>query len=180
MFAEQVGFGLFAEGSLDNSCAGTADAFGISQADCFGIASSVLLDCDQAGNAEAFFIGAAHHMARGFWSNQQHVGILRSHDLAEVNVEAVGEHQSRALLQVRFDFVLIYGSLCFVRHQNLYHIRTGYRFGDRQHFKAVVLRSLERLAFAEPDNDLQSAVAQVLCLGMPLAAVTDNRDRFTF
>ncbi|MNL37587.1 hypothetical protein D3C87_1597420 [compost metagenome] len=90
-----------------------------------------------------------------------------------MNVEAVREHQRRAVFEVRFDFIFIYGCLSFIWHQNLHYIRTGYCFSYRQHFKAVILGGFERFAFAQADDNLKTAVTQVLCLGMPLAAVPD-------
>ncbi|MNE80978.1 hypothetical protein D3C80_1775930 [compost metagenome] len=97
-------------------------------------------------------------MARGFRCYQQYVRILRSNDLAEMYVEAVGEHQSCALFEVRLNIILIYGCLCFVRQQNLHYICTGYCFSYRQYFKAVILGSFKRFTFTKTDDNLKTTV----------------------
>lgn len=72
---------------------------------------------------------------------------------------------------------MVYGRLRLVRHEDLHDIRAAGRLADAQYFEAVVARFVSRFAFAKPDDNLKSAVAQVLRLSMPLAAVADNCNR---
>ncbi len=44
LLAEEVGFGLFGEGGLEDSAAGAADALGVGERDSEGVAGGILLD----------------------------------------------------------------------------------------------------------------------------------------
>ena len=63
LLTEQVGFGLFGEGGLDDACAGCAEALCVGQCQCECFAGCVLLNCDQGGNAAACFEFAADGVA---------------------------------------------------------------------------------------------------------------------
>ena len=63
LLAEQVGFGLFPEGGLEDAGPGAADAFGIGQGGLPGLTRGVLLHGDQAGNADALLVFGPHQVA---------------------------------------------------------------------------------------------------------------------
>ena len=65
-----------------------------------GVAGGVLMDGDQAGHAAALQVFAAHRMAGALGRDHQHVEIGARLDQVEMDVEAVGEQQRRALLML--------------------------------------------------------------------------------
>ncbi|MNR64398.1 hypothetical protein D3C85_1870360 [compost metagenome] len=62
----------------------------------------------------------------------------------------------------------------------MHYIRTGYCFSYRQYFKAVILGGFKGFAFTQADDNLKTAVTQVLRLGMPLATVPDYCNCLSF
>ena len=117
-------------------------------------------------------------MAGALRRDHQHVEVGARLDQVEVDVEAVGEHQRRALLHVLGEVVVIDVALQFVGREHHHHVGP---FGGFRHF-----HDLELLAFglfdagralAQRDRDLLHArIAQVERVGMALAAVADNGD----
>src|SRR5690606_24796273 len=101
LLAEQVCFCFFLKGCFKYAGTCTADPLRICKTDRLRIASSVLCDCDEPWNAEAFNICATYEMSWRFRSDEQNVCVCRCHDLSKVNVEAVGEHKCCTLLHVR-------------------------------------------------------------------------------
>ena len=103
----------------------------------------------------------------------------RRDDLAEVNVEAVRAHQQRALLQIRANLGFVDVSLHFIGQQNVNEIGLLDRIGNRQRLEAVadgevVIRTARALA----DDDVTTAVSQVLGLSVSLAAIAQDGDDF--
>ncbi|MMZ61435.1 hypothetical protein D1872_235860 [compost metagenome] len=119
-------------------------------------------------------------MTWGFRSNEQHVAVFRCYDLTKVYVEAVGEHERSAFFQVRLNFVFVYGRLSLIRHKDLYYICFASSVCNRQYFKAIVLRCFKGLPFTQADDNVQTAVSQILRLCMALATVTDDGNCFSF
>ncbi len=103
MLTEQIGFRLFLEGRLEHAGPGAADRPCIRQPQLVCVAGVVLMDGDEARNTAALGVGAPHQMAGTFGSDHEHVDVLRRVDGAEVDVEAVGEHQRVAGLEVGSD-----------------------------------------------------------------------------
>ena len=73
LFAEEVGFGLFGEGGLEDAGAGAADAFGVAECEGEGGAAGVLLDGDEAGDAAAFGEDLADTVAGAFGRDERDV-----------------------------------------------------------------------------------------------------------
>jgi len=63
LFTEEVGFGFFFKGGLEDSGAGAADAFEIAKIEGVGGTGRVLVDGDEAGDAAAFGEDFANPMA---------------------------------------------------------------------------------------------------------------------
>ena len=103
LLAEQIGFGLLAEGGFDDAGASAAVGGSVGQRNSLGAAGGVLKDRDQAGHAAALGIGGTHQMARALGRDHDHVQIGAGLDLLEMDIEAMGERQRRALLDVRLD-----------------------------------------------------------------------------
>ena len=72
-----------------------------------GFSGRILMDGYEGRDALTFCKYFAHAVAGGFGRDHGHVHILRSLDLLEMDVEAVGEHQRLALGEVRRDVCLI-------------------------------------------------------------------------
>lgn len=69
---------------------------------------------DEAGHAFALDILAADGMARTLRRDHEHVDVRGRHDLAEMDVEAMGEGQGLAGGQVGLDVLLVHIGLALV------------------------------------------------------------------
>ena len=98
LLAKQVGLGLVLEGGLHHAAPGAADACGIGQSQLIGVAGGVLLHGDEAGHALARHVLAAHGVSGALGGDHADVHPGGGHDLLEMDVEAVGEHQHIARL----------------------------------------------------------------------------------
>ncbi len=107
MLTKEVGLGFFAEGGFENTGAGTANRFGIGHGIVAGVAGGVLLDRKKAGYTFAINVGAAHQMAGAFGRNHKHINIGRRHNLAEMNVKAVGKQEGITRLEVGCNFCFV-------------------------------------------------------------------------
>ncbi len=117
-------------------------------------------------------------MPRTLGSDQRGVDAFRRNDLTEVDVEAVRAHQQVAR-RVGADRGFVHVALHFIGQQDIDHIARGSGFGGGHWFKPVADRQIViRTAFSLADNHVAAAVFEVLRLGMPLAAVADNGNRF--
>jgi hypothetical protein len=65
-----------------------------------GVAAAVLSYRLEAGHTVTLFVLAAHQAARPLWRDQDDVQVRARLDLLVVNIEAVGEQDGRALVQV--------------------------------------------------------------------------------
>ena len=95
-----------------------------------------------------------------------------------MHVEAVGEHQRRAVLHVGVQMVAIDVALQFVGRQHHHHVGP---LGGLGHFHDLELLALglldARRGLAQRDRDvLDAAVAQIERVGMALAAIADDGD----
>ena len=104
-----------------------------------------------------------------------------SHDLIEMDVEAVAESQHLAGLQVGLDGLVVEVGLVLVLHQDHDHVGNGRGLGRVHGLEAVFLGQLPvGAAFALADDHLHSGVAEVLGMGMALGAVADDGHGFIF
>ena len=101
LLAEEVGLGLLLEGRLEHAGPGAADGVGVGQGEVAGLARGVLGHGDEARHAAALGVGAAHEVAGALRGDHGHVDARGRGDLAEADVEAVGEEQGVAGRQVR-------------------------------------------------------------------------------
>ena len=112
-----------------------------------------------------------------FGRDHDHVVLRRRRDASVVDVEAVGEQDGGARLEVRRDVGLVHGGLDLIGEQQRDDLRAPHRLGDRRHRQPRILgRPLRVAAFAQPDHDLDAGVVQVEGVGVALAAVADDRD----
>ena len=177
LLAEQVGLGFFLEVGLDDAGLAATIGHGITQGQVTGLAGLVLVHGHQMGHAAALGIGVAHGVAGGLGSHHPHVQIGAGHDLVVVHVETVGKCQRGTLLQGRLNLFVDTGDV-FVGQQNHDHIGRGNRFVDFSHLQTCLGNLVPgRATLAQTDHHLHAAVVQVLCVGMALAAVTNNGNR---
>ena len=90
-------------------------AAGVGEREVVGVARGVLRDGDQAGHAAALLVFAAHRVAGPFRRDHDHVDGLLRLDQVEVDVEAVGEGDRRAVADVGGDVVAVDVGLQLVR-----------------------------------------------------------------
>ena len=138
----------------------------------------VLMDGDEARHAAALLVFAAHGVARAFRRDHADVEIGARLDQVEVDVEAVREHQRRALLHVGLKVVLVDVALQLVGRQHHDDVGPLGRLGDFHHLEAGALGLLGRgRALAQRDGHvLDAAILEVQRVRVTLAAVADDRD----
>ena len=96
-----------------------------------------------------------------------------------MNVEAVGERQRRALLEVGFDIVLVDAGDVLVGHQHDDEIGAAHRFADFLDRQAGFFRLVPRSAvLAQADRDLDAGLVQIQRMGVALRAVANDANFF--
>src|SRR5699024_4499506 len=177
LLTEQVGLGLLGEGGLDDAGAGAADALGVGEGQVPGRAARVLLDGDDVRDAAAGDELAAHGVARRLRRDEQHVHARGRLDVAEADVEAVGEGERLALAQVGLDRLAVHLPLILVRGEDHDQIGPLGDLRDGADGEALLLGLGGGLrALAQAHADLDAAVAQVQRVGMALGAEADDSD----
>ena len=143
----------------------------------FGGAGGVLLDADENRNTTSRLELAAHGVAGALGGHHDDIDVRSRLDVVEVDVEAVGEQQGGARLDVRLDLLTVEGGLHLVGGQDRDDVGPGDRLGDRLDGQTGLL-SLGRggRSLAQADNDLHAGVAQVQSVSVPLGTVTDDGD----
>jgi hypothetical protein len=140
-----------------------------------GGAGGVLLDGDDVRDAAAGFELAAHSVAGGLRGDQDDVNAFRGLDVAEADVEAVGEGQGLARGQLVLDGVGVDRALVLVRRQDHDDVGPLGGVGNVLDREACVLGLGDGLgAFLKRDDNLDTGIAQVLRVGVALGAVADN------
>ncbi len=117
-------------------------------------------------------------MAGAFRRNHENVQVGTRLDQLEMYGQTVCKRQRRTLFQVVAQISRIQVRLQFIGRQDHGDIRPGRRSGRRHHFKPGVFRLGDaRGSFTQPDNDfLHAGIVQVICMGVTLAAIANDRD----
>jgi hypothetical protein len=119
-------------------------------------------------------------VARALGRDHHDVDVVGRLDGLEVNTEAVRHAQDFAGMQVRLDLRFVEFALGLVGGEDLDPVGALGRLIRRHYYHAVGSRLLRRGAVRVEANDhLVSAIAQVLRLGMALAAIAENGDGLT-
>ena len=175
LLAEEVGFGLFLEGRLQNSGAGAADALQVAEAEGVRLAGGVLMDGDQSWDAAALGEDLADAMAGGLGRGHADVDVLGGDDGLVVNVEAVGEHEQLAGGQVGADLLGVELGLALVGGEDHHHVGPFGDLGGRADFQAGLLRLADGLGGRlQADLHLDAGILEVESVGVALGAVADD------
>ena len=95
-----------------------------------------------------------------------------------MNAESVREAENFSRMQIWPDELLVYRRLRLIRGEHVDPVRALSCLVGRHHRHAIGPRLLRTLPLrVQPNNDLVTAVAQVLRLRMTLAAVSEDGDR---
>ena len=177
LLAEQVGLGLLRERRLEHARSCGAEAPGVRQHAGAGRPRCVTIDGEQGRYAAALAVHAAQQVTRTLGRDHPDVDELRRRDPTEPDVEPVGEHQQLARPQVRRDIGVVDRLLGGVGDQDHDDVGRADRVPDIAHPQAGLLRQRSALrGRLQADHDVDPALAQVLGVGMALAAVADDGD----
>ena len=122
---------------------------------------------DQARHAAALLVVIADGMAGALGRDHDHVHVLRRDDGFEVDVEAVGDGQVVASLEVRGDLRLVDVAAELVRNRQHDQVRFAASIGDGRDPQACALGLLPaRGVLAQPDDHLDAGSVEVLGVGV--------------
>ncbi len=143
-----------------------------------GIARGILMDGDETGNATALLILAAHRVTGAFRRDHENVDRLLRLDEVEMNVEAMGEGDRRAVTDIRRNLVAPDIGLQFVRCCHHHEIGPLGRFRNRHHLETVGFRLLGRGRTGAKRHRyvLGAGIMQVEGMRPPLAAIAYDAD----
>src|SRR6185503_15549830 len=100
------------------------------------------MDRDQAGYALPFGVDTPYQMPGTFRRRHKHIHVLRRHDLAEVDIEAVRKREGIPRAKVVLDALRVQRRLELVIHENHRDISLMNRFIYGQYLHAVALRGI--------------------------------------
>src|SRR5690606_39129306 len=178
LLAEQVSFGFFAEGGLDDAGTAAADGAGVRQADVTSGTRIVLMHGHECRHAATLVVGAANSVTRRLGNDHDHIDVFARLNLTIVHVEAVSEGQRSAGLDVGCNVVTVHLSDVLIGQENHDQVGTLDRLGNFLNLQAGVFGLGPRCAaLAQADHHVHAGIVQVECVGMALRAVTDDGDR---
>ena len=126
-------------------------------------------------NTGALNKGTTNQMARALWSYHENIYISRRNDLLVVNIETMCKSKCATRLHVWSNLILVNISLLLIRNQDHNDISLLGSLSYWQNLQAVLLSNLLGLgAFIQTNDNVQSALLQVQCMSMTLAAITNN------
>ena len=175
LLTEEVGLGLLAEAGLDAAGTQTAEGLGVGLGQSPGHARSILLDADKHWDTAAVGVFTTHDVTRALRGDHADVDALGGLDVAEVDVEAMGEEEGIAVLEVRGDLFGVQLTLVLIGGQDHDHVGLLTRLLDGQHAQPLGFSlSNRRGTLAQTDPHVNAGVTQVEGMGMPLGAVTND------
>src|SRR5579863_7272905 len=117
-------------------------------------------------------------MPRTLWCDHHHIDIHGRNDRVEMNAETVRNAEYLARMQIGLDRFFVEFALGFVGSEQVNPVGALGCLVGRNHDHAIRPRLLRALAsWIEANNHFEAAVAEILRLRVPLAAVTNNGDR---
>jgi len=140
-----------------------------------GLAGSVLVYGDEAGDAAALGEDLAHAMAGSLGRGHADVDAGGGNDGLEVDVESVREHEQLAGAQIGADFFRVEFGGGLIGDEDHDHVGPFCGLGDGGHFKAGLLRLGDGLGIgSEADFHLHARILEVEGVCVPLGAVADD------
>ncbi len=176
LLAEPVGLDLFGERCRDDAGARRANALRVRERGLLGLAGYILVNGEQRRHALAFLEDLAHAVTRRLWRDHHDVGLGMRLHLAEVHRERVRHEERPALPHVRRD-LLVRLAVVLVGHEQRDDVGVTRRVAGLADREPVLLRLCPALAAGlQADDDVVSAVAEVLRVRVTLAAIPDDGD----
>ena len=177
LLAKEVLFGLLGKGRLEDSGTAAADTPAIGQGDIPGIAGSVLGHAGQIGHAGALGELTANDMSGSLGGAHDDVDVLGSLDVAVVDVEAMGEGQGIAGLEVGSDELFVDLGLGLIGGEDHDDVGLGRGLCHAHDLEAGLGSLLSgRGALAQADADVAAGVHEIERVGVALRAVADDGD----
>ncbi len=142
--------------------------------------AGILMHGDQTRHATTFDIFATYEVPRTFGGNHDDINIFGRDNLFKVNTEAVGCAEGFAGFEVRPDITGVDFGLQFIRQRGNNQI-SGFDCFRNGHWIKTMLNgqfTIGGVAAIGHDN-LHTAVAQVLGMGMALRAIPQYRHSFS-
>ena len=182
LLTEEIGLAFLTERGLDDAGPATANGRGVRQRQIMRSAGGILSDGHEAGHAGAALVLGTHRMTGALRRHHADIHVGTRLDQIEMNVQAVGEKQRRALFHIGLKVVLPDFALELIRGQHHHHVGP---FGGVRHG-----HDLKALAFGLGDgtgtrtqangNLSHAGFLQVQRMRVSLAAITDNGDLLAF
>jgi len=108
-------------------------------------------------------------MARALGRNHDHVEVCTRLDLTEMDVEAVGKRQRRALLDVGLDLIAVNIGVMFVRQQDHHQVGSFDGIGDFLDCDTRLFGLIPgRAVLAQTHGDLGAGVLQIVRVSVAL------------
>ncbi len=135
------------------------------------------MDGEQTGHPGALLVGAANQMPRSLGGDHRHVDVLRGDDLAEVDVESMGEEEGVSRVEVGLDGLGVDDTHHLVRHQHHDRVRPLGGLVRAEDLQPGCLRLCPaRRAFAKAHHYVDSRLHEIEGMGVALAPVSDDGD----
>ena len=120
-------------------------------------------------------------MAGTFWGDHHHIDLLGRYNLSIVNIESMGEQKGLSFFEMGLDILFVKLSLDMILSEDLDQIGLFGRLSCADRLETVPKGKLIILTpLPLGDDDVETAISQVLSLGMPLTSVTNNGNHFSF
>ena len=137
----------------------------------------ILMNRQQSRDSSALGVHPADKVSGALGRDHYHVDVVRRLNGLEMDAETVRDPEHLAGMQVRLDLRVVKVALRLVGREDLDPVGAlrGFRGSDYHHAVGACLLGRGPLR-VQADDDLVSAVAQVLGLRMALAAVAQDGD----
>ena len=137
------------------------------------------MDGDEAGNPASPGVLVANHVARALGGRHEDVDIGAGYDLSEVDIEPVAEGEECPFFHEGLDLLPIHVALEFVGDQDHEDVRHLGGFCGSQNGEARLFGLGPGTAsLPEADDHIDSAVLEIIGVGVALAAVADDSHFF--
>ncbi len=176
LLTEEIGLGLLCKRRLEYDRAGRADPAGVGERDGPCRPRGVLVDGNEGRDALTFLVGTADHVAGTLRGDHHHIDGGRRNDLAVVDIETMGEHQTGVFSDIGADLGAVDCSLILIGEEDLDDVGALDRFGHGVDLKTIFGCSLPAAAGPQANDDPAPGITQVQRLATTLGAIADDGD----